>query len=165
MIYSNSFYWLIYFFFICLCHNCNWTQVMQYVLVTHASFLLTSMPSLLFNKSFIDRLEVHINTIVKKNKAYITSTYTHPHPQYYDNICQYYSKMNCNYFNTQNNYRYGCVSRISLHQAHIELNNGIVDVIIPFSDSIIRVLKLNTNFRINSLKDGMFSVTAKVVPG
>ena len=63
------------------------------------------------------------------------------------------------------NYYYGCVSRISLHQAHIELNNGIVDVAIPFteftelSDSIILVLKLNTNFRNNSLKDRMFRFT------
>ena len=30
------------------------------------------------NKSFIDRLEVHINTIVKKG-AYITLTHTHTH--------------------------------------------------------------------------------------
>ena len=53
--------------------------------------------------------------------------------------------------------------RISLHQAHIELNNDIVDVTIPFtnelSDSIILVLKLNTNFRNNSLKDEMFKFT------
>ena len=55
------------------------------------------------------------------------------------------------------------MSRISLHQAHIELNNGIVDVTIPFtnelSDLIILVLKLNTNFRNNSLKDGMIKFT------
>ena len=55
------------------------------------------------------------------------------------------------------------MSRITLHQANIELNNGIVDVTIPFtnelSDSIILVLKLNTNFRNNSLKDGMFKFT------
>ena len=55
------------------------------------------------------------------------------------------------------------MSRISLHQAHIELNNGIVDVTIPFtnelSDSIILVLKLNTNFRNNSLKDVMIKFT------
>ena len=55
------------------------------------------------------------------------------------------------------------MSRISLHQAHIELNNDILDVTIPFtnelSDSIILVLKLNTNFRNNSLKDGMFNFT------
>ena len=53
--------------------------------------------------------------------------------------------MNSNELNTQYNYNCdGCVSRISLHQAHIELNNGIVDVAIPFtnelSDSIIVVL-------------------------
>ena len=53
---------------------------------------------------------------------------------------------------------------MSLHQAHIELNNSIVDVTKPFtnelSDSIILVLKLlNTNFRNNSLKDGMFKFT------
>ena len=39
----------------------------------------------------------------------------------------------------------------------------IVDVTIPFtnelSDSIILVLKLNTNFSNNSLKDGMFKFT------
>ena len=61
--------------------------------------------------------------------------------------------MSSNGLNTQNNYYYGCVSRISLHQAHIELNNGIVDVTMPFtnklSDSIILVLKLNKNFRNN----------------
>ena len=65
--------------------------------------------------------------------------------------------MSSNGLNTQNNYYfYGCVSRISLHQAHIELNNGIVDVTIHFTNdlsfSIIVVLKLNTNFRNNSLK-------------
>ena len=31
------------------------------------------------NKSFIDRLVIHINTIVKK-EAYITLTHTHTHP-------------------------------------------------------------------------------------
>ena len=56
------------------------------------------------------------------------------------------------------------MSRISLHQTHIELNNGIVDVTIPFSnelsDLIILVLKLNTKIlRNNSLKDGMFRST------
>ena len=49
--------------------------------------------------------------------------------------------MNSNGLNTQNNHCYGCVSRISLRQAHIELNNGIVDVTIPFtnelSDSVV----------------------------
>ena len=48
-------------------------------------------------------------------------------------------------------------------QAHIELNDSIVDVTIPFtnelSDSIIFVLKLNANFRYNSLKDEMFKFT------
>ena len=61
--------------------------------------------------------------------------------------------MNSNGLNTQNNYCYECVSRISLHQAHIELSNGIIDVTIPFtnelSDSIILVLKLNTIFCIS----------------
>ena len=56
--------------------------------------------------------------------------------------------MNSNDLNTQNNYCYGYVSRISLHQEHIELNNGIVGVTIPFTTellgSIILVLKLNT---------------------
>ena len=58
---------------------------------------------------------------------------------------------------------YGRVSRISLHQVNNELNNGIVDVTILFTnellDSIILVLKLNTNFRNKSLKDGMFKFT------
>ena len=48
-------------------------------------------------------------------------------------------------FTQKNNYCYVCVSGISLQQAHIELNNGIVDVTIPYtnelSDSIILVLK------------------------
>ena len=35
--------------------------------------------------------------------------------------------MSSNDLNTQHNYGYVCVSRISLNQAHIELNNGIVD--------------------------------------
>ena len=52
---------------------------------------------------------------------------------------------------------------MSLHQAHIELNTSNVDVTIPFtnqlSDSIILVLKLNTSFRNNSLKDGMIKFT------
>ena len=58
------------------------------------------------------------------------------------------------------------MSRISLHQAHIELNNGIVDVTIQFiielsdnSDSIILVLQLNTNLCNNLLKDGIFMFT------
>ena len=42
--------------------------------------------------------------------------------------------MNNNYPNTQSNYCYGYVSRISLHQAHIELND-IVDVTIQFNNS------------------------------
>ena len=71
--------------------------------------------------------------------------------------------MNSNDLNTQNNYCYGCVSKISLHQAHIELSNGIVDVTIPFtnelSDSIILVLKLNTNVCNNLLKYVMFKFT------
>ena len=45
----------------------------------------------------------------------------------------------------------------------MELNIGIVDVTISFtnelSDSIILILKLKTNFRKNSLKDGMFKLT------
>ena len=44
--------------------------------------------------------------------------------------------MSSNDLNTQNNYCYECVSRISLHQAHIELNNGIVDVTIPFTNEL-----------------------------
>ena len=79
--------------------------------------------------------------MVKKQS--IPHTYTHTY--YYKTICQYSSEMNSNDLNTQNNYCYGCVSRISLHQAHIELNNGIIDVTKPFtnelSDSIILVLK------------------------
>ena len=55
------------------------------------------------------------------------------------------------------------VKNITPSAGPYELNNGIVDVIIPFNnellDSIILVLKLNTNFRNNSLKDGMFKFT------
>ena len=44
------------------------------------------------NKSVVDRLEVHINTIVKKG-AYITLTHTPtptpPHTYYYNKMCQY----------------------------------------------------------------------------
>ena len=43
-----------------------------------------------------------------------------------------------------------CVSRISLHQAHIDLHNGIVELTMSFtnelSDSIILVLILIPNF-------------------
>ena len=64
--------------------------------------------------------------------------------------------MNSNNLSTQNDYYFGCVSRISLHQARIELNNGIVDVTIlssnELSDSINLVLKLNKNFCNSSLK-------------
>ena len=57
-----------------------------------------------------------------------------------------------------------CQEYHSTMQAHIELSNGTVDVTIPFTnellDSIILiVLKLSTNFRNNSLKDGMFKFT------
>ena len=36
------------------------------------------LSKIIINKSFIDRLEVHINKIVKKG-AYITLTHTHIH--------------------------------------------------------------------------------------
>ena len=65
--------------------------------------------------------------------------------------------MNSDGLYTKNNYCYVWVSRILFYQAHIKLNDGIVDVTIPFtnelSDSIILVLKLDTNFSNNSLKD------------
>ena len=54
--------------------------------------------------------------------------------------------MNSEGLNTQKKYCYGCVSRISLHQAHNELNNDIVDVTIPSTNELsasILVLKLN----------------------
>ena len=40
------------------------------------------------NLLLIDRLEVYINTIVKKG-AYITLTHTPTHTYYYNKICQY----------------------------------------------------------------------------
>ena len=49
--------------------------------------------------------------------------------------------MSINKLNTQYNYCFICVSRISLHQAHIELNNSIVDVAIPFIHSLCYLLK------------------------
>ena len=56
-----------------------------------------------------------------------------------------------------------CVLRISQDQTHTELNKGIEDVTIQLSnelsDSIILVLKLNTNFRNNSLNDRKFKFT------
>ena len=56
-----------------------------------------------------------------------------------------------------------CVSRISQDQTHTELNNGIEDVTIQLSNdlsnSIILVLKLNTNFRNISLNDRKFKFT------
>ena len=53
--------------------------------------------------------------------------------------------------------------RMSPHQAHILLNNGVADLTIPFtnrlSEFIILLLKLNSNLRKSSLKDGMFKFT------
>ena len=49
--------------------------------------------------------------------------------------------MSINKLNTQYNYCYICVSRIYLHQAHIELNNSIVDVAIPFIHPLCYLLK------------------------
>ena len=55
------------------------------------------------------------------------------------------------------------MSRMSIHQAHILLNNGVADLTIPFTNSlsefIILLLKLNTNLRKSSPKDGMFKFT------
>ena len=49
---------------------------------------------------------------------------------------------------------------MSLHQAHILLNNGVADLTIPFtnrlSEFIILLIKLNTNLRQSSPNDGMF---------
>ena len=53
--------------------------------------------------------------------------------------------------------------RMSLHQVQILLNNGVADLTIPFtnmlSELIILLLKLNTNLRKSSPKDGMFKFT------
>ena len=91
--------------------------------------------------SFIDRLIVHINTILKKNMPH-TSTHTFD----YNKISQYLSKMSINKLNTQYNYCFICVSRILLHQAQIKLNNGIVDVAITFIHSLCYLLKYNDAF-------------------
>ena len=52
---------------------------------------------------------------------------------------------------------------MSLIQAHILLNIDVADLIIPFtnrlSEFIILLLKLNTNLRNSSPKDGMFKFT------
>ena len=52
---------------------------------------------------------------------------------------------------------------MSLHQAYILLNNSVADLTIPlnnkFSEFIILLLKLNTNLRKSSPKDGMFKFT------
>ena len=52
---------------------------------------------------------------------------------------------------------------MSLHQAHILLNNGVADLTIPFtnmlSEFIILLLKLNTKLRKSSPKDGNFKIT------
>ena len=62
--------------------------------------------------------------------------------------------MSINKLNTQYNYCYICVSRIYLHQAHIELNNSIVDVAIPFIHSLCYLLKYIDAFtlKINNYK-------------
>ena len=53
--------------------------------------------------------------------------------------------------------------RMSLHQAHILLNNGVADLTIPFterlSEIIILLLKLKTNLRKSSPKDGILKFT------
>ena len=55
--------------------------------------------------------------------------------------------------------------RMSLHQAHILLNNGVADLTIPLanrlSELIILLLKLNINLRKSSPihVDGMFKFT------
>ena len=52
---------------------------------------------------------------------------------------------------------------MSLHQVHILLNNDVADLTISFtiklSEFIILLLKLNTNLRKSSAKDGMFKFT------
>ena len=52
---------------------------------------------------------------------------------------------------------------MSLHKAHILLNNGVTDFTIPFtnrlSQFIILLLKLNTNLRESSPKAGMVKCT------
>ena len=65
-------------------------------------------------KSFIDRLEVHINTIAKKPSIY--QTYTHTHTTIIKLVSINLKKKTQpnNGLNTQKNYCYGCVSRISL---------------------------------------------------
>ena len=53
------------------------------------------------NKSFIDRLEVHFNTIVKK-KAYITLTHTH----YYNKICYTVTPIKIKFISYRNSTKY-----------------------------------------------------------
>ena len=69
--------------------------------------------------------------------------------------------MNSNDPDAQNNYCYGCMSRIPLHQAYNKLNDRIVDVTIPFtselSDSTIPILKLNTNLKDRTFKPANIS--------
>ena len=52
---------------------------------------------------------------------------------------------------------------MSLHQVHILLKNGVADLTIQFtirlSEFIILLLKLNTNLRKSSPKDGIFKFT------
>ena len=52
---------------------------------------------------------------------------------------------------------------MSLHQAHILLNNGVADLTIllnnKLSEFIILLLKLNTNLRKKLPKDGIFIFT------
>ena len=52
---------------------------------------------------------------------------------------------------------------MSLHQAHILLNNGVADLTIPITNRlpefIILLIKLNTNLRKSSPKDGKFKFT------
>ena len=52
---------------------------------------------------------------------------------------------------------------MSLYQAHILLNNSVADLTIPLnnklSEFIIVLLKLNTNLRKSSPKDGIFIFT------
>ena len=53
--------------------------------------------------------------------------------------------MNSNGLITHHDYYYGCESRISLHQANNEQNNGIVDVAIPFPNDLSDSMTLDFN--------------------
>ena len=109
---------------------------------------------------FIDRLEVHNNTMINHTALITHTPHIYSHIKYI-NINLKKTVLIPTHINRYiiNNY----MLRMSLHQAHILLKNGVADLTIQFtirlSEFIILLLKLNTNLRKSSPNDGIFKFT------